>query len=68
MKAVSDAHGKYSKVDVIKMLKFLNDNIYVELNGQIFSQQLAFQWAQTAPPYLPTHFFTGIRRRLYKGS
>ena len=34
----SDANTKYSELDVIKMLAFLIDNIYVEFSGQIFQQ------------------------------
>ena len=43
------------------MLEFLIDNVYVEFSGQIFQKQLAFQWVQTAPFYLPTYFLMGIR-------
>ena len=38
---------KCSEADVIEMLEFLIDNIYVEFSEQSF--RLAFQWAQTAP-------------------
>ena len=35
------------------------------LEDRFLSKQLAFQWAQTASPYLPTYIFTGVRRSLY---
>ena len=34
----SDAPQKYSDADVIKMLEYLIDNIFVEFGGQIFEQ------------------------------
>ena len=62
----SDTNTKFSEVDVIK--KLVSTVFTWSLADRYFSKQLAFQWAQTAPPYLQTYFFKGMRRRLYKVS
>ena len=36
----SDASQKYSDADVIKMLEYLIDNIFVEFGGRIFHQTI----------------------------
>ena len=50
----SDALQKYLDADVIKMLEYLIDNIFVEFGGQIF--QSAYRRVLTVHRYLPTCF------------
>ena len=64
----SDAPQKYSDADVIKMLEYLIDNIFVEFGGRIFSKQSAYRWVLTVHCYLPTCFYTRMRWSLYKVS
>ena len=64
----SGVHRTYSEVDVIKMLDFLLTIFTMNCADRFFSDQLAFQWAQTALFYLPTYFFKGMKRSLYKFS
>ena len=44
----SDSTKKFSETDIINMLEFLIDNIFVILGGRVF-QQSAYLWVQTAP-------------------
>ena len=45
---------KYSDADVIKMLEYLIDNIFVEVG--YFNKQSAYWWVLTVHRYLPTCF------------
>ena len=38
MKEQSDSKNKYSEDDIIKMLKFLVDNVFVVFAGKVFQQ------------------------------
>ena len=64
----SDAPQKYSDADVIKMLEYLIDNIFVEFGVRYFIKQSAYRWVLTVHRYLPTCFYTRMRRSLYKVS
>ena len=64
----SDAPQKYSDVDVIKMLEYLIDNIlsvWSSADGHL-RKPSAFLWVLTVRHYLPTCFYTRMRRTLYK--
>jgi hypothetical protein len=39
----------YSEEQVISMLEFLIDNIFVSLEGHCFSRSLAYQWVRIVP-------------------
>ena len=52
----SDALQKYSDADVIKMLEYLIDNIFVEFGGRIFQQTIGIPIGLTVHRYLPTCF------------
>ena len=60
----SDATQKYSDADVIKMLEYLIVNIFVEFGGRIFQQTSAYRWVLNVHRYLPTCFYTRMRRSL----
>ena len=61
---MSDAKIKYTEDDIVGMLNFLIDNIYVEFGGQIFQQVLAFLWELIVPHYLLTYFYIHMRQNL----
>ena len=41
--------NKYNEGDILKMLDFLTDIIFVHLVGEFFNKPLALQWAQIVP-------------------
>ena len=43
--------NKYIEGDIVKMLKFLIDNIFVEFVSEFFNRQFAFQWAPIVRQY-----------------
>ena len=45
-------HKKYSDADVIKMLEYLIDNIFVEFGGQIFQQTIGIPIGTNCAPLL----------------
>ena len=56
MKEHSDSKSKYSKDDIIKMLEFLVDNIFVVFAEKSSSRQSAFQWVRIVPSSLADIF------------
>ena len=46
----SDASQKYSEADVIKMLEYLIDNIFVEFGGRIFQQTIGIPMGTNCVP------------------
>ena len=52
----SDAPQKYSDADVIKMLEYLIDNIFVEFGGRIFQQTIGIPMATNCAPLLADLF------------
>ena len=46
----SDAPQKYSDADVIKMLEYLIDNIFVEFGGRIFQQTIGIPMGTNCAP------------------
>ena len=56
VKEHSDSKSKYSEDDIIKMLEFLVDNIFVVFAGKSSSRQSAFQWVRIVPLFSPTSF------------
>ena len=64
----SDAPQKYSDADVIKMLEYSIDNIFVEFGGRIFQQTIGIPMGTNCAPLLPTCFYTRMRWSLNKVS
>ena len=64
----SDAPQKYSDADVIKILEYLIDNIFVEFGGRIFQQIIGIPMCTKCAPLLADLFYTLMRRSLYKVS
>ena len=52
----SDAPQKYSDADVIKMLEYLIDNIFVEFGGRIFQRTIGIPMATNCAPLLAALF------------
>ena len=52
----SDAPQKYSDADVIKMLEYLIDNIFVEFGGRIFQQTIDIPMGTNCAPLLADLF------------
>ena len=49
VKEHSDSKSKYTEEDIIKMLEFLVDNIFVSSPERFSNTLSAFPWAQTVP-------------------
>ena len=49
MTEYSDSKNKQTEEDIIQMLEFLVDNIFVVFAGKVFKQIISFPWAQTVP-------------------
>ena len=52
----SDAPQKYSDADIIKMLEYLIDNIFVEFGGRIFQQTIGIPMGTNCAPLLADLF------------
>jgi hypothetical protein len=61
-----DSTKKFSETDIIKMLKFLIDKIYVMFGGHVF-QKSAYLWVQTVLIFSPTCSFNHMRQTSYRG-
>ena len=56
MKEHSDAKNKYTEEDIIKMLEFLVDNIFVVFAGKVFQQIVGISMGTNCAPLL-AHIF-----------
>ena len=63
----SDVQTKYSEVDVISMLDFLIDNIYVEFNGLIFEQKDGIPMGTNCAPLLADLFLYAYEAEFIQG-
>ena len=63
-----DAPLKYSDADVIKMLEYLIDNIFMGFGGRIFRQTVGIPMGTNCAPILADLIFTRMRRSLYIAS
>ena len=52
MKEHSDSKNKYSEDDIIKMLEFLVDNIFVVFAGKVFQQTVGIPMSTNCAPLL----------------
>ena len=60
-------HKKYSDADIIKMLEYLIDNIFMEFGGRIFQLTIGIPMGTNCAPLLADLFlfFIRMRRSLY---
>ena len=59
-------HKKYSDADVVKMLEYLIDNIFVEFGGRIFQQTIGIPMVTNCAPLHADMFFSRMRQSLYR--
>ena len=57
----------FSETDVINMLEFLIDNIFVVFDGRVFKQTVGIPIGTNCAPFLPTCFFIRMRKTSYIG-
>jgi hypothetical protein len=55
--ALSKANNKYKQDEIIQMLDFLIDNIFVLFSGCCFNKRLVFQWVRNVLHYSPICFW-----------
>ena len=65
MKEHSDAKNKYTEEDIIKMLEFLVDNIFVVFAGKVFQQIIGIPMGTNCAPLLADIFYTRTKRNSY---
>ena len=63
----SDSTKKFSESDIISMLEFLIDSIFVIFGGRVFNRQSAYLWVQTVLLFSPTCSFIRMRQTSYRG-
>ena len=65
VKEHSDSKNKYSADDIIKMLEFLVDNIFVVFAGKVFQQKVGIPMGTNCARFSPTSFFIHTKRISY---
>ena len=65
MKERSDSKNKYSEDDIIKMLEFLVNNIFVDLAGKVFQQIVGIPIGTNCAPPSSRHISLLIWSRVY---
>ena len=60
-------YQKFSETDIINMLEFLIDNIFVMSGGRFFNRQSAYLWVETVILFSPTCSFIHTRQISYRG-
>ena len=65
VKEHSDSKSKYSEDDIIKMLEFLVDNIFVVFAGKVFQQTVGIPMGTNCAPLLATSFCIHTKRISY---
>ena len=66
MKEHSDFKNKYSEDDIIKMLEFLVDNIFVVFAGKVFNQTVGIPMCTNGAPASRRHLSVFIRSGFHK--
>ena len=61
----SDSKHKYSEDNIIKMLEFLVDNIFVVFAGKVFQQIVGIPMETNCALFKPIYFFTHMKQNLY---
>ena len=62
----TDSPVKYTEQDIVGMLEFLIDNIYVEFGGVIFQQTIGIPMGTNCAPLLEIYFYTHMRQNLFR--
>ena len=64
----TDAPQKYSDADVIKMLEYLIDNVFVEFGGRIFQQTIGIPMGTNCAPLLADLFLYSYKAEFVQKS
>ena len=62
VKEHSDSKSKYTEDDIINMLEFIVDNIFVVFGGKVFQQIVYIPMGTNCAPLQPTYFCTHTKR------
>ena len=62
---LKDSKSKYPEYDIIKMLVFLVDNMFVVSSGKVFKKIVGIQKRTNCDHLLPTYFSTHMNQNLY---
>ena len=65
--ALSKANNKYKEDEIIQMLDFLIDNIFVLFSGGCLNKWLIFQWVRIVLRYSPICFYMLMMQTSFKG-
>ena len=65
VKEHSDSKNKYTEDDIINMLEFLVDNIFVVFGGKVFQQIVGIPMGTNCAPLLADIFYTHTKRSSY---
>ena len=67
VKKHTDSKSKYTEEEVINMLEFLIDNIFVEFGGQVFQQTIGIPMGTNCAPLLADLFLYSYEARFIQG-
>ena len=65
VKEHSDSKNKYTEDDIVNMLEFLVDNIFVVFGGKVFQQIVGIPMGTNCAPLLADIFPTHTKRNTY---
>ena len=68
VKEHSDSKSKYSENDIIKMVEFLVDNIFMVFAGKVVQQIVGITMGTNCAPLLVDIFFYSMKQNLYSPS
>ena len=63
----TDSTDKYTEVDIVKMLNFLIDNIFVEFGGQVFQQTVGIPMGTNCAPLLADLYLYSYEAEFIQG-
>ena len=66
VKEHSDSKNKYSEDNIIKVLEFLVDNIFVVFDGKVFQQTVGIPMSTNCALFSPTSFCIHSKRNSYR--
>ena len=67
VKLHTDSKQKYSEVDIVRMLDFLIDNIFVEFGGLVFQQTIGIPMGTNCAPLLADLFLYSYEAEFIQG-
>ena len=67
VKQHTDSSQKYSEIDIVRMLEFLIDNIFVEFGGLVFQQTIGIPMGTNCAPLLADLFLYSYEAEFIQG-